>query len=451
MQLNGKPAALRLGLMAATCSLLAPPLHAQTDTESPSDAEQSLKIDSGLLYYKESLGRIQSYDAIVDLKKDFGDEHILDAHIAYDSLSGGSPNGAVPTHTVQTFATPSGTSMQAAAGSGPVTYTTASGRVVAQLAKVTLYTVEPGQLPLDPNFHDQRVAGDLAWSQPVGLDNHLAVGAHLSHEMDFFSAAGNLSFSHDFNRKNTTLGLGLSGEYDQVKPIGGVPVAGSDYTLLQKTDNRSKQVFGAQLGITQVLARNWITQFNVSYDKSQGYLTDPYKILSLVDASGTVTGYRYERRPEDRTRKSLYWGNKIALGDTVVDASYRHGMDSWGIRSDTVEGRYRFTFGNPDIYFEPHLRCYKQSRADFYNLYLDASSALPDYMSADPRLAAFTGVTVGLKVGLVLADEQELTFRLEAYQQNPVQQHSSLAGLSGLDLNPELRSILFQVNWRIGY
>jgi len=451
MQLNGTAGALRLGLMAATCSLLTSPLHAQTEIEASSDPEQSLKVDAGLLYYKESLGRIQSYDAIVDLKKDFGDEQILSARGAYDSLSGGSPNGAVPSHTAQTFATPSGTSMQASTGSGPVTYTTASGRVVAQLSKVTLYTVAPGQLPVDPGFHDQRVAGDLAWSQPVGIDNHLAFGAHLSHEEDFLSAAGNLSFSHDFNRKNTTLGLAVSSEFDKVNPIGGVPVAGSDYTLLQKTGNRSKQVFGAQLGVTQVLARNWITQLNLSYDKAQGYLTDPYKILSLIDANGTVTGYRYEQRPEDRTRKSLYWGNKIALGDTVLDLSYRHGVDSWGIRSDTVEGRYRFNFGNPDFYFEPHLRYYKQSRADFYDLYLDASSALPGLMSADPRLAAFRGVTVGLKVGLVLADEQELTFRLEGYQQDPSVRSSTLAGLSGLDLNPGLRSILFQVNWRIGY
>jgi len=451
MQLSGRPGALRLGLMAATCTLLSSPLRAQTEAETPSDAEQPLKIDAGLLYYKESLGRIQSYDAIVDLKKDFGDEQILSARVAYDSLSGGSPNGAVPTHAAQTFATPSGTSMQAAAGSGPVTYTTVSGRVVAQLSKVTLYTVAAGQLPLDPNFRDQRVAADLGWSQPLGLNNHVALGGHLSHEEDFLSASGNLSFSHDFNRKNTTLGLGLSGEYDRVNPVGGVPVAGSDYTLLQKIANQDKQVFGAQLGLTQVIARNWITQLNLSYDKSQGYLTDPYKIVSLVDAGGVVTGYRYERRPEDRSRKSLYWGNKLALGDTVLDLSYRHGMDSWGIRSDTIEGRYRFSLGNPDIYFEPHLRYYRQSKADFYDLYVDAASAVPGYLSADPRLAAFTGVTVGLKLGFVLADEHELTFRLEGYQQDPSQRHSSLAGLSGLDLNPGLRSILFQVNWRIGY
>ena len=55
MQLSGRPGALRMGLMAATCTLLSSPLRAQTEAETPSDAEQPLKIDAGLLYYKESL------------------------------------------------------------------------------------------------------------------------------------------------------------------------------------------------------------------------------------------------------------------------------------------------------------------------------------------------------------------------------------------------------------
>jgi hypothetical protein len=437
--------------MAAACSLLAPGVQAQDATAQAGDDDGSLKLDAGLLYYGENGGRIKSYDAIVDLRQDYGDEHVLSGHFSFDSLSGGSPNGAVPTHAAQTFATPSGTSLQASTGTGPVTYTTASGRTVAQLSKVTLYTAAAGALPLDPNFKDTRFALDLGWSQPLWTDNHVAIGGHFSHEHDFSSASGNLSFSRDLNSKNTTVGIGVNAEFDQVKPVGGAPVEGSDYTLLQKTGSRSKQVKGAQLGVTQVLSRNWITQLNLSVDSSTGYLTDPYKIVSVVDTAGSVTGYVFERRPEDRTRRSLYWGNKVALGSAVLDVSYRHGMDSWGIRTDTVDARYRFTLGNPDIYLEPHLRWYKQGKADFYSLYLGGGSAMPAYASADPRLAEFTGKTVGLKLGLLLVNEQELTFRLEGYQQDPAQRHSSLTGLSGLDLNPGLKSVVFQINWRFGY
>ena len=39
------------------------------------------------------------------------DERVLGAQIAVDSLTGGSPNGAVAQKSVQTFATPSGSSL----------------------------------------------------------------------------------------------------------------------------------------------------------------------------------------------------------------------------------------------------------------------------------------------------------------------------------------------------
>ena len=77
------------------------------------------------------------------------------------------------------------------------------------------------------DFHDLRVAGDLNWTQPVGIGNKLSVGAHLSKEYDFISASANGMFSHDFNNKNTTLGMGASAEFDQVKAVGGTPVAGT--------------------------------------------------------------------------------------------------------------------------------------------------------------------------------------------------------------------------------
>jgi hypothetical protein len=432
--------------MAASCALLSHTARSQGLPAAPGDTEQPLQVSSGLLFYKEDGGRVQSYDAIVNLRKDLGDQRSVDLNLAFDSLSGGSPNGAAPANKAQTFATPSGTSLQSGNGV-PLTYTTPSGRRVAELEKVTLYTVEPGKQPLDPSFKDRRFAGDLSWSQPLGIGNHLTVGGHLSHELDFTSVAGSASFSHDFNSKNTTLGLGANAEWDSVNPIGGVPQPGSDYTQLLKSGNDTKNVFGGQLSLTQVLARNWIAQVNFSYDRSSGYLTDPYKIVSALDANGGISGYLFESRPDSRTRRSIYFGNKVALGSSVLDVSYRYGTDDWGIRSDTAEGRLRFKLGDGGMYLEPHVRWYRQSAADFYNLYVDAGTVTPQYMSADSRLAAFTAGTIGLKLGLPLSDDNEVSFRLEAYQQTPAVRSSSLPALQGLDMNPQLRSIILQVSW----
>jgi hypothetical protein len=430
MQLKNPTASdsLRAGLMAATCALLAPVVKAQAPASDPN------QIDTGLLYYQESGGRVRSVDAIVKLNRDLGDERVLGAQLSVDSLTGGSPNGAVAQKFAQTFATPSGTSLVQGPGHDE---------------REQFYTIASGKQPLDHSFHDLRVAGDLNWTQPLGIGSKISFGGHLSKEYDFISASANGLFSHDFNNKNTTLGMGLSAEFDQVKAVGGEPIPGTLYALLGKQEgSANKRVYGTQLGITQVMTRNWISQLNLSVDRSTGYLNDPYKVLSLVNTTGVATAYYFESRPDSHTRKSAYLGNKVALGSSVLDLSYRYGTDNWGIDSHTLEAKYRLRVGG-SAYLEPQLRWYKQSAADFYRLYL--TGAPTGYMSADPRLAAFTASTVGLKLGIPLANGNELSMRLEGYQQDPKVRSSSLAGLSGLDLNPKLKALMLQVDWRFGF
>jgi hypothetical protein len=442
MQLKQKAGAgnLRAGLMAATCALLAPAAKAQA---VPGSEEKDTKVDAGLLYYQEDHGRIQSIDAIVKLSHDFGDERVLTATGSVDSLTGGSPNGAVAQKSPQTFTTPSGSSLVAPPAHG--------GHEDDDDHKGQLYTVSPGDQALDPHFRDRRFAGDLNWSQPLGIGNKLGANGHVSVEHDFRSVSGSLQFSRDFNAKNTTLGAGFSGEFDSIKPVGGVPVPGSDYEDFDKNDGtKSKHVIGAQLGITQVLARNWITQLNFSVDRASGYMTDPYKVLSQVDANGVTTGYVFEGRPDTRTRRSVWLGNKVAIGSSVLDLSLRLGNDDWGIGSQTVEARYRLKVGG-SVYLEPHLRWYRQDAADFYRMYLTGADAGMASMSADPRLGAFTAKTVGLKLGMPRANGSEIALRLEGYQQDPKQRSSALPGLAGLDLNPRLRSLMLQVDWRFGF
>ena len=456
MQLKHPITPLRLGLMAASCALLSNGTAQAADT--PTD-DGPWQVDMGLLYYKENEGRVRTLEPVVNLKRDFGDEHILGLNFAFDSLSGGSPNGAIPSRAkAQTFATPSGISLTPGSGV-PQTYVSPSGNTYTSLAKVTLYTVQPGALPLDPNFHDRRIAVDASWSQPLGAATHGSIGGHLSDELDFVSVGVNGGLTRDFNEKNTTLAVGLNAEMDSIKPIGGAPVGGSDYALLLKTSNQTKHVYGGLLGLTQVINRRWVAQLNYSYDKSQGYLTDPYKILSIVDSTGNllaITGsaaaspYRFENRPGSRARQSLYLGNKIAIGDQVLDVSFRHGKDDWAIKSNTVDARMRFDLGS-DWYLEPHARWYRQSGAEFYHLYLNQADPIPTYMSADPRLAAFTASTLGFKVGVSLGDASELSLRVEQYQQKAADRFSSLVALQGLDLNPSLKSMIVQIGWKMEY
>ena len=425
MQLK-RPSPLQLGLMAASCALLSSTARAQA-TE---DAERPLELDADLLYYKENAGRVQTVEPVVNLKKDFGDQRVLDGTMVIDTLSGATPNGAIPSRRPQTFASPSSTSLTPKPG-----------------AKTRLYTIAPGNLPQDPNFKETRFGGDLDWSQPIGLDNTLSYGGHGSTEHDFDSIAAHAGVSHDFNDKNTTVSGGVNEEYDRIHAHGGNPVPGSDYELYEHEGGQTKTVTGALIGVTQVMARNWLMDLNYTYDHSHGYLTDPYRILSVLDADGNVTGYRYENRPDTRTRQSLYWVNKIALGPTVLDLSYRRGKDGWGINSDTIDGHLRIDLGR-GLYLEPHARWYHQTAADFYDLYLSTAGPLPTYMSADPRLAAFVGTTFGFKFGVNVGRNGELSLRLEQYQQRPSDQSSALPELQGLNLNPNLKANIVQLGCR---
>ncbi len=355
---------------------------------------------------------------------------MLDLKGTLDTLTGGSPNGALPSHTIQTFTSPSAR--------------------IATTAGTHAYTVPPGDYPLDKAFHDTRFALDASWSQPLGEDYRGSVGGHLSKEFDFLSAGTNVGISRDFNSKNTTLEGGLNLEFDEVQPVGGAPIGGTDVNLLDKAKNKSKNVVGGTFGITQVITRRWLAQLNYSYDRSTGYLTDPYKIVSELDADGVVLGYRFESRPDSRVRQSLYWGNKVAVGPTTLDASARYGNDSWGTNSTTLDARWRFnvTSSNAPIYLEPHVRWYRQDAATFYRLYLGEPTALPQYYSADQRLAPFTGTTFGLKLGVPIQGKGDLSFRLESYRQSASVRSSGLSALTGLDLNPGLNAILFQIEWK---
>ena len=368
--------------------------------------------------------------------------------------SGGSPNGALPSKTVQTFAKPSGTSFNTSTTTTPVqTYTTASGHVVSSGGGTSTsgpYMVAAGALPIDKSFKDEREAGTISWSYQLDPLTSHTLGAGYSHELDFQSLSLNTSISRDFNDKNTTLSAGLNLEYDAINPIGGAPVAMSDYALFEKEGAKSKQVQDLLLGVSQVMNRRWITQFNGSLDKSTGYQNDPYKIVSALDATGNTVGYVYEKRPTDRARTSLYWGNKIALDHDTIDFSMRYMSDDWGITSKTVDLRYRWMLPN-NSYLEPQLRYYEQTAADFYRLFLLQGAPLVQYASADPRLGQFTASTVGLKWGTKPNRKTEFSVRVQSYVQNGNAPAVTLPALQGLDLYPSLKSTLLQVGMKVDF
>jgi hypothetical protein len=447
-----KKKSIRRQLALASCALMAGSLANADILDNESNAAaypdpQTASADIGGLFYRENGGRVSANEGVFNIRsaEDNGDNYTLS--ITYDVLSGGSPNGALPSHSPQTFSSPSGNSLTPPGNTPPPTpqtCTTASGITYTcgtTPPKNTLYTVAPGDLPLDKSFHDQREALDFSWETPVSRDSRVAMGAAYSHELDFQSVSVNSKVTSDFNDKNTTLFAGLNLEHDISHPVGGTPVPLSDYSLFLKGGNESRNVLGYAAGLTQVLARRWLTQLSLSAEVARGYQNDPYKIVSGLDSSGNTVGYIYENRPAYRFRRSLYWENRFALPRDTVAVSARLTRDSWGSVSRTADIRYRFELGDGK-FIEPHYRWYHQTRADFYRLYaLQGDPYLSD-VSADPRLGEFTAQTIGLKYGVILDKDVELGLRAERYAQHGVVSQPVLPNLQGLDLYPRFKAAI---------
>jgi hypothetical protein len=437
MQLKPKvppaqPTSTRRRLMAASCALLsAGAARSQESSVAPAHSGllEDWSVDSALAYYHED-GRVQAIEPVVDVSKVFADGQSLNFNATFDALSGASPNGALPSRSAQTFAGPSGKASH-------------------------LYTIAPGQLPADPHYHDTRVAAGGNWTTPLTRVDNLSVGAKFSAEDDFVSATVDASIAHDFNDKNTTLSFGVFNEFDSIHPVGNTPVPGSDITSLVRTGGKTKDGVGALLGVTQVMTRNWLSEFNLSVDRFTGYLNDPYKITSIIDSTGNTTGYEYESRPDERTRKSAYWENRVAWTSRLSTAlSLRYMSDDWAVRSDTAQLHLRWSWSNRERYIEPTVRWYRQTAADFYTPFiLDTAKQSTGFESADSRLSAFHALTYGVKYsqklpGLGGRTESEFSVRAEYYQETFDERQPVPTALQGLDLYPALKAVLVQIGYR---
>jgi hypothetical protein len=437
MQLEPTIGNLRSKLIAASCALLggAPVAGAETHdvVDTINRALTDWQLDAALAYYHEN-GRIQAVEPVINAEHDLADGGQLDFDFTFDALSGSSPNGALTSRQVQTFASPSAKSFAQARH---------------------LYTVSSGNLPVDPNYSDARVAGGASWTLPLSRLTRARLGGKFSYEDDFYSATVSAGLERDYNDKNTTVSFSVNSENDFLQPIGGAPTPLSDYTQFEKGGHETKHGVGVLAGVTQVMSRNWITLANVSVDRFSGYLNDPYKIVSVIDAVGSPFGYVYENRPDSRTRRSVYWENRVGWSQGSVTADARYMSDSWGIHSETAQVHLRWWLPGRDHYLEPSARWYRQNAADFFRPWLADTAAVPSDVSSDFRLAAFHALTYGLKYGCKLTDHlgrfgrerSEFNIRLEYYEQSLRGNPAGPPASSGLDLYPKLQAFLLQIGF----
>ncbi len=302
--------------------------------------------------YQESAGRIKVQAQSALIEQSLGSEARLKFTGVIDAITGATPTG-------QPAATPGGA--------------------------VPLATID-----------DRRKAWTLDVSRQFGRVN-LALGAANSRESDYVSTGFSLNTLTDFNQKNTTLLVGLAGTQDEVK-------------VFFQPARADKRTLDAIVGLTQLLDGKTTVQFNFSYGRATGYLSDPYKIIQKRTEllPGLFLPLTFgENRPDERDKWIAYASCNHAFASLhgAAEASYRLYHDSFGITSHTVALAWFQQLG-PQVVLSPTLRFYEQSAADFYQVSLDGSTITPGskpnpngpFFSADYRLTKLHTLTYGVKL-----------------------------------------------------
>lgn len=420
-------------LAAATCALLGQTAPRTVDAQELAPWD----FDTSFLIYSEADGRVQDLSLNGIARKELREDSFLNLTFALDSLTGASPSGAAPSNVVQTFTSPSGNASYAVGAGGPV---------------------------LDSTFHDQRIAASGSWEWPVTRLTLVDVGASISNEYDYTHLGVDAKVARDFNNRNTTLSFGVALASDTIDPVGGAPVPLAPMlgqgNMASKRGDDSKDVTDFLIGVTQVVNRKTIVQLNYSLSNSDGYLNDPYKILSVVDpvtgspvpgpAGSGIYRYLYESRPDARQKQSLFGLLKHDFDGNVLEASLRYMTDDWGVDSQTLDVHYRWGLKD-GRYLQPHVRYYSQTAADFYQTVLFNGRPVPQFASADYRLGEFDAITLGLKYGMPTKNG-EWSARLEWYQQTGNADPAARVGvLTNLDLYPDLNALIAQVSYKFGH
>ncbi len=417
----------------AACALL------QVTSPTVQAEDNDWDVDTAVLFYTEGDGRVSAFEPAIYAGRDLEGGDRIDLRLVVDALTGASPNGAHASSVAQTFTTPSGNSS---------------------------YTTKAGDTPLDDTFHDTRVALGADWTLELDRLSKLTLGANFSKEFDYTSLGASVSYALDFNNRNTTLTTSFGFNADTYEPEGGIPVefapmVTQDSPLNRQGADDSKTIADFLVGITQVVDRKTIVQVNYSFGITDGYQNDPFKIVTVVDPiSGLpetggifdtgLTGnlpYVYEKRPDSRQRNNLYFKTVRHLEEDVINFSYRYYWDDWDINSHTFDFKYRYQMETS--YLQPHIRYYMQSKAEFYthNLVqgsdIDASgNVLVNFASHDYRLAESETLTLGLKYGIPMGENSELSMRAEIISQTVTDDNAPAS-----EETPDLDAVIFQVNY----
>ncbi len=403
-------------------------------TQSPAATPVTkVELEGGLFYYDEGPDRVRVATVQQQGVAPVGDDFDVKLNAVYDSISGASPIYNVPT-----LECPGGTVIQPATG-GTETVSGASGGSTSPLPRPRggIPYTQAGCQPISVEqvispipFDDRRVAVDLKANHYRG-DTTIGLGLGISDEEDYRSNYVTLDLRQDLNQKLTTLALGFSLAEDKVMPVNEPGFTGD------------KQTLQTLVGLTQVLDKYSLAQVNLSYTDGQGYLTDPYKDVFVLDSNSVLP----EQRPDERHQWNLL-GRYIRFfpgPDGALHLDYRYSQDDWGLSANTLETSWIQTLG-AGWQSTLGVRYYSQGQADFYQDYFDSLPTNGRY-SSDYRLATFGALGYRLRLSKSLSESIRIDAGVEYYDRRV---GLALTGTDNGDF-ADYDFVTFNVGWKLSF
>jgi hypothetical protein len=246
---------------------------------------------------------------------------------------------------------------------------------------------------------DIRRAGFIEPSFKLG-PHTLAPQVAYSREEDYESVGLSLNYLLDFNRRNSTLNLGVAHNFDRL----------TGFRLGNQWENKSVTDFLA--GLTQVLTPTTLFNATLTLGTASGYLSDPYKGFRFTGYPDPEALFP-EKRPGHRTKQivSSTITQFIEPLSGSAELTYRFYHDSHEILGHTVTLEWLQSIGRY-LTVTPLIRYYHQSDAYFYRLSFDGDPTspyppavpFPQFYSADYRLSTFRSMTYGIGLTLKLGE-----------------------------------------------
>lgn len=318
----------------------------------------------------------------------------------------------------------------------------AGGWVKEDIAKPSLSTLKSGTISkASSSSNIQTGASTSIYSRASKSDGHIypslsymyhnedkryQLGANLaySHEFDYESWGGTLSFAKFSRDNNRELGIKLSAYLDQWKVIipkelrdntdysaligysykgvvgykGIVPYGSGSESDPTPVVHDPRNSFNASFVLSQVVNTRFQLALLLDLAYQKGLLATSYQRVWFTDNS-----LRYENLPGERFKIPAGIRASYFLGDRVIlKGFYRYYWDTWGIRANTAELEMPIKL-TPFLSLSPFGRYYQQSAARYFAPYkmhaIDES-----YYTSDYDLSKFNSQYFGLNLRYTSAD-----------------------------------------------